>query len=59
MDSRSRALRASPRTGSVFSAENGLVVTDLSIYPACDLDTAVRHLDKIEGRAHQADRRVP
>ena len=26
----------------------GLVVTDLSIYPACDLDTALRHLAKIE-----------
>jgi hypothetical protein len=41
------AARLSPH-GFGLQRENGLVVTDLSIYPACDLDTAVRHLDTIE-----------
>ena len=27
---------------------SGFAVTDISIYPACDLDTAVAHLNKIE-----------
>jgi hypothetical protein len=45
------ALRgAAPLSGHGFPLQraSGLVVTDLSIYPACDLDTALKHLDKIE-----------
>jgi hypothetical protein len=34
--------------GFALQRASGLVVTDLSIYPACGLDTAIRHLDEIE-----------
>jgi len=43
-------LGATPLAGHGFPLQRagGLVVTDLSIYPACDLDTALKHLGKIE-----------
>ena len=41
---------AVPAAGHGFPLQRagGLVVTDLSIYPACDLDTAITHLGRIE-----------
>ena len=36
------------RHGFALQRASGLIVTDLSIYPACDLDTAIMHLGRIE-----------
>ena len=41
------AARLSPH-GFALQRASGLAITDLSIYPACGLDTALAHLEKIE-----------
>ena len=45
------AVRGAPHQsphGFALQRASGLAVTDISIYPPCDIDTAVAHLDKIE-----------
>ena len=45
--------------GFALSPDSGLFVTDVSIYPACSFDTALRHFREIAGALTQLIEECP